>query len=112
MSHKEENAINSVIKENLNKLLGKRPLNTNEINRIKERIRQKLKNPKYSIKKSRLAELFVVFLINLKKIQSQDDFDIFLEKSGFLNKLASQFINQRHYHQSQHKQDGECHCNP
>ena len=88
MSHEEENIINIIFPENLNKLLAKKPINKDEIKKIKEKIRQRLKNPQFSIKTSKLAELFVIYLINIKRIQNQEDLDTFIEKSGFLHKYC------------------------
>jgi len=95
MNRDEESKINSVIKENLTNLLTKKSLSKNEIKRIKERIRQRLKDPKFSIKTSKLAEQLIIYLINTNIIQSQDDLDKFINKSGFLQKFCviKDFLN-------------------
>ncbi|MFX1243016.1 MAG: hypothetical protein ACFFA7_17355 [Promethearchaeota archaeon] len=88
MSQDEENIIISVLQKNLNKLFAKRLINKEEIRRIKEKIRNKLNNPQFSIKTSRLAEILILDLINIKRIQNQGDLDKIIQKSGFLNKYC------------------------
>ncbi len=84
MVNQDENVvINAIIKENLTKLLAIE-IPDNEIKIIKEKIRQKLKNPRFSIKTNKIAEALIFYLINTRKIQNQYDLDKFIIKSGFL----------------------------
>ena len=87
MKEDENNAINSIIKENLMKLLSLK-ININEVKKIKEKIRQRLKNPKFSIKTSKIAEKLIIYLINTKKISNQENLDDLINKSGFLKRYC------------------------
>jgi len=74
----------NVLKENLTKLLAEEQFNKEQLKKIKNTIQIKLHNEHYSIKTSELAEYLIKYLINIKRINNEEDFNQFIKKSFFL----------------------------
>lgn len=85
MVDEETKIIFSVLQEFLDVLIGKQKPKKTKIKKMKKRIRDRLQDQKFSIKSTDLAKLLIRYLINISRIENQEDLDDFVDKSGFLS---------------------------
>ncbi|MFX0101557.1 MAG: hypothetical protein ACFFCS_18420, partial [Candidatus Hodarchaeota archaeon] len=86
----DKEVIISIITENIKLFMSKNLPSKQKISIIKNKIRERLKDQKYSIKTAQLAKFIVEYLCKIKTITSQEDLDIIADKSAYLKRYLVQ----------------------